>query len=511
MKSNKYAEISTIIQVIGCIYDNPKILDKNDKYKFNKEDFYDDFHKMIFGSMYNLWQLGAKEFTLPAIEDYLSQRPKLLALYKTNKGSEFLLKAAEVANINTFDYYYNRMKKMSLFRAYESMGMNLDWLYDPTEILNVKKRQLQEDWIDNSSLEDIYLKINEKIDDIKMQYVEEVTDQGCQIGTGVDDFLESLKHTPALGYPLYGKYVNTVTRGARLGKFYLRSAATGIGKSRSMIADCCYIGCDLIYDVYSQKWESTGEAQPCLYIATEQDLQECQSMCIAFLSGVDEEHILKGQYCAGEWERVAKAAEILKNSKIYFECLPDFTLTTIEAIIKKYVREYQVQYVFMDYIHSSASILMEVGGGKGIKNLREDNVLFLLSSKLKDIAVQYGVFVLSSTQLNSDYKDSTTPDQNLLRGAKSIADRIDFGAIMLEATQEDLEKITPFCNKNGLPIPNIKMSIYKNRQSRWKGIYLWIAADRSICRFDPVFCSDWNYNFIEMENLKIKVKESSAF
>ena len=29
---------------------------------------------------------------------------------------------------------------------------------------------------------------------------------------------------------------------------------------------------------------------------------------------------------------------------------------------------------------------------------------------------------MSATQLNSSYQDSETPDQNLLRGAKSIAD-----------------------------------------------------------------------------------------
>jgi hypothetical protein len=40
----------------------------------------------------------------------------------------------------------------------------------------------------------------------------------------------------------------------------------------------------------------------------------------------------------------------------------------------------------------------------------------MLSTKLKDICNQYGVFILSATQLNSGYVDSETPDQNLLRG-----------------------------------------------------------------------------------------------
>lgn len=40
----------------------------------------------------------------------------------------------------------------------------------------------------------------------------------------------------------------------------------------------------------------------------------------------------------------------------------------------------------------------------------------MLSIRLKDICNQYGVFIMSSTQLNGDYVESETPDQNLLRG-----------------------------------------------------------------------------------------------
>lgn len=512
MKSSKYIDIASINQVIGSIYKNPKILMQDDKYTFSEHDFPSNFHKITFSAIYNLFQLGSNNINFEVLQDYFSQRPKAKAEFEVNKGYEYLLKVGEVASFDTFNYYYNRLKKMSLLRAYEDMGMNLDWIYNPDLALtDSKKLQEQEDYIDNATLEDISNKINDKIDDIKIRFVQSVESCGCQIGDGVVEFLESLKETPALGYPLYGDYINTVCRGARLGKFFLRSAPTGVGKTRSMIADVCYIGCDQMYDVLQNKWIGIGSQQNCLFIATEQDLQECQSMCIAFISGVEEEHILKGEYYVGEWERVLKASQILKNSKIYFECMPDFTMKSIEANIKKHIREHEVQYIFMDYIHSSASILMEVGGNKGVKGLREDNVLFLMSSKLKDIAVQYNVFVMSSTQLNAAYTDSDTPDQNLLRGSKAIADRIDLGGILLDATKEDTEKISLFCKKNNLEVPNVKLSVYKNRQGKYKGIYLWIVADKGTCRFNVIFATDWAYNIIDMPNLKIKIAESSAF
>ena len=508
--NSKYIDISSIVQLIGNIYNNPCLLEKDDKYHFTEKDFVNEFHQIVFASLYNLYQLGAKTLSIQAVESYLSTRPKAEAIYKANKGAEYILKCSEIADINQFDYYYNKLKKMSLLRAYNDLGLNLDWLYDP-DSLDTKELQQQSDKLDNMSLEEISDLINNKIDAIKMEYVQNVSDGGSQIGDGIDELLEELKSTPAVGYPLYGKFMNTITRGARLGKFYLRSAATGVGKTRTMIADACYIGCGQMYDLNTNKWISIGAPQNTLFIATEQDLSECQTMCIAFLAGVDEEHILKAEYYTGEWERVQKASMLLKQSKIYFECLPDFTLTMIENVIKKHIRENQVQYVFFDYIHSSASILMEVGGAHGIKNLREDNVLFLLSSQLKDIAVQYGVFMMSSTQLNGDFKTSDTPDQSLFRGSKAIADRVDAGMIMLDVTSDDIEKIKPFCDKNNVPIPNVKMSVYKVRQGRWKSVYLWMNAQKEYCRYNPVFVTDWRYGYIEMEDLKIKVQEASSF
>lgn len=510
MKS-KYIEISNIIQVIGNVYKDPNLFDSDNKYKFLEQDFCDDFHQMIFGCIWNLWELGAKEITLHAIEDYLAQRPKAQALYQINKGAEFLLRAAEVANPKTFDYYYNRMKKMSLFRAYEAMGLDLSWLYDPDEILNVKKKQEQENWLDNATLEEIYNVINNKIDDIKLQYIDSTLDCGTSIADGIDELIDSFAETPAVGYPLYDPYTTTVTNGARLGKFFLRSAATNVGKTRGMIGDCCYIGCSQMYDVDNQKWVTTGASQSCLFFATEQDLPEIQVSAVAFISGVEEDHINQHSFFDGEWERVAKAKLLLKQSKIQFICKPDFSMEDVENIIKKNIREHQVQYVFFDYIHSSAKILVEIGGRSGVKALREDNILFLFASKLKEIAVQYGVFIFSSTQLNADYQDSDTPDQNLLRGSKAIADRIDWGGIMLETTSSDREKLEAFCKKNNIPMPNVKLSVYKNRANRWKGIYLWMVTKTGICSYKTYFVTDWAYNIIDLPLLKITVKEESIF
>jgi hypothetical protein len=138
----------------------------------------------------------------------------------------------------------------------------------------------------------------------------------------------------------------------------------------------------------------------------------------------------------------------------------------------------------------------------------------MLSVKLKDICSQYGVFIMSATQLNGDYREAEVYDQNLLRGAKAIADKIDYGAMMLEVTEKDKEALQEICKRGNFEMPEIKMSVYKNRAGRWKGIIVWCKANRGICRIDPLFVTKYDYALVEMEDFKINVKRSvdlSAF
>ena len=237
-------------------------------------------------------------------------------------------------------------------------------------------------------------------------------------------------------------------------------------------------------------------------------------MLLAFLSGVNEEHILNGYYEGDEFSRVSKAAKIIKESPLYIEVIPDFSLKDIENTIKRNIKEHGIQYVFYDYIHSSMKILEEISSRSGGVRLREDNILFMLAIRLKDICNQYGIFLESATQLNGNYVDSDTYDQNLLRGAKSIADKIDAGSIMLPVTNADRDGLVAIINRNGFDQPTIKISVYKNRRGKYKSIFLWCKADLGICRVEPMFATDYNYNLIQLNDTKIILDnkdENSAF
>ena len=406
------------------------------------------------------------------------------------------------------------MKKMTLLREYQKIGMDCSWLYDINNIFDVKKKQTQEDWLDSTPLAEIADIIDKRIMDIRLKHVDDADEGAQQAGEGGLELLNRLRQIPELGYPMFGPLVNAVHRGARLKKFYLRSAATGVGKTRAMIADACSIACDEIYSLEEKRWISNGTKEPTIFISTEQEIDEIQTMMYAFLSGVDEEHIITGEYLVGEWERVVYAAKLLKKCPIYIKKLPDFSIKDIENTIKYGIHEWNVKYVCFDYLHTSMKILSEVTSKTGIKGLREDNVLFMISIKLKDICNEYGVFIMTATQLNADYITAQQYDQNLLRGAKSIADKIDLGMIMLQTSQEDKEALKPILAKKGFPEPVIKMSVYKNRRGQFKDILLWCKANRATCRIEPMFATNYQYEWVHIPEFKININPklmASAF
>ena len=69
-------------------------------------------------------------------------------------------------------------------------------------------------------------------------------------------------------------------------------------------------------------------------------------MMLAFLACVNEEHILNGRYEGDEEDRVITAAQILKESPLYVETLPDFSIQDIENTIKRNIRDHNIFDVF---------------------------------------------------------------------------------------------------------------------------------------------------------------------
>jgi replicative DNA helicase len=90
-----YTDSAAITQVIGCVFNDASILD-DERYIIREDDFVDEFHKIVFGSMYRIHENNSK-VNLDAIVDYLANRPKYNAVFQTRKGIDYLIEAAKIA------------------------------------------------------------------------------------------------------------------------------------------------------------------------------------------------------------------------------------------------------------------------------------------------------------------------------------------------------------------------------------------------------------------------------
>ena len=85
---------------------------------------------------------------------------------------------------------------------------------------------------------------------------------------------------------------------------------------------------------------------------------------------------------------------------------------------------------------------------------------------------------------------------------------------ILPITPKDYESLETILSANTFDKPNAKISVYKNRRGRYKDILLWCKANRGTCKIEPMFATNYLYELIPMEDLKINIKpsmSSSAF
>ena len=509
MESKQYIDKYSNMKVLGHLLKNPSLLEESDKYKINLKDFVDKTHEICFTSINNLYANGAVTISDIDIFNYIENSlPQYQEIF-FKEGEGFLKKVRVLTEKDdNFDYYYNRMKKFSLLRTYVKYGVDITDFYDPNT-LDFEKKNKQNRWLDNSTIADIIDLVDRKIEKIKDAYKFEGATESESLGNDIFEFLNRVEEEPSIGLPLpFGLY-NTATAGARLKKLYITSAKSGLGKSRSMIANACYLSCGSYYSEDKKEWIKLSWAEPTLFVSTELEKEEIQSACLAFLSGVNEAKILgRDVMTFEERERVQQAAKVLSESKLYFEMIPDFCIEDIERIIKVNIEKNDVKYCFFDYIHTSIKLLAEIAQATRGMKLREDNILFMFSVKLKDLANKYGVFVQTGTQVNRSGNNTDEEfSSNMLRGSSAIADKADYCEIFSTPTEKDKEAYNRIRNSLGnfTLEPNFIRNIYKNRGNKYSNCRIWCHADLGTCRIYPLFCTNYSYEVIEMPILNVEV------
>lgn len=190
----------------------------------------------------------------------------------------------------------------------------------------------------NLTCKDIIESLKGDIAVLENEYAVDTTVEEMSAYQGIRELIEKLKKKPETGAPMQGEYFNTVSRGARLGKLYLRSAASGVGKTRTMVGDSCKMAYPIRYDRKQGKWVSTGSCEKVLYIATEQDTAEIQTMILAYLTDINEEAFLYGKFDLVDIQLITKAVDIMEKyeDNLWLARISDPSAGVVKNVIRKY-------------------------------------------------------------------------------------------------------------------------------------------------------------------------------
>ena len=479
-------------QIIGCLMKNPLLfLEYTD---INPVDFDIKVARVCFIVIKNLYEQGATTLTPLEVDQEMEKHGASYLIYNQDNGIEFLKSSYEYAELSNFDMYYQRLKKYSLLRRLQKEKYDISSFYlDDKDIIDpLQAIQIQEHF-DESNIEEILNEVEGKYNIIRNEYLNGGRTKGDP-SEGIFTLIDTLQKTPNIGPNLEGKIFSSVCRGAREGCFYLKSASTAAGKSRTAIFDACKI-------TYPKRWSydlnsfieevdkdgALVEPRKTLFIVTEMDKEELQTIMLAYLSGVNEEHIITGQYELGELNRVKYAGQIIKEYSGYFfiEEISEPNLTNIEATIKKYATIEGIKYCWFDYLHTTASMVSQFSKN----SLGEHTILMMMSNQLKQLAKDYNIFIFSATQVNVNAMndDGDFKNETCIRGSKAVSDKCDVGFVMTRVTDKQWNAFLPTlkqaAREGKIDISKINtrpthvLDIYKMRRGRYKNVRIWIELN----------------------------------
>lgn len=509
-KLNSYVNKQAIREIIGSLLQEPSLIRE---YKIVQNDFPETFHKLIFASINNLYKNGAEVIDAVAIDEYLSHYETQYQIFTKNEGISFLEKVQEMALQSNFKYYYDQLKKFSLLRSYIENGIDVSEFFDPDEIDPVTI-EAQRKLLDEYTLQDIINHYKKKQSKIIAPFLNSEGRDSKKAGVGGHEQKEKWKQDTAWGIGYSSSYLTTALHGVRRRRFNVKSAGTGVGKTRSSIADIGYACSPYYYDKSLEKWceNPNGKDNGALYIGTEMELlEEIDPILWAYIADVPQDHIEFNLYEEGEEERVDKAIDILEHeANIWFEYVPEYDANTLEEIIETHKLEHNIGYVWFDYISATVELNSEYAAESKTKMVvREDQVLANLSKKLKNFTRKFDVSIDSFTQVTGDFKNEANRDQTIVRGAKSIIDKADGAMIAMPPTEKELKKVEPITRELiNKPTPNLIYSLYKNRGGKWNKIKIWLYIDYSTMRVHDLFVTDYEYKLVkDIEKTYININD----
>lgn len=489
--NKELSDTSSALYVLSTLMRRPQMLEED--YTLLPDDFTSPLQRITFTSIYNMEKNGAERLTPQDIDLYIKTQPQVYDYYLQNKGYEWLqttYNLTENGDSNQFKYYYGRLKKFSILRELVRSGIDVKEFYDISK--DLLSRDEEDEKLDQISGDEIINRIRERLVGIEDKNVGKRATSYQTIDEGFDEWWDNRIDASTVGLPMDGEYLNTITKGAPLGKLFLFSAGTGVGKTRQIIDTLCSLSMPYIVN---HKIVSRSGYVKTMYFGQEQTIKELYPLVLAHVTGINAEKFANGgNLSVEELQDVELGKQIIRRygKNLGVEVVPDPTIEATGVVLVRHILRDGIQYIGYDYINSSSGVLSEANKA----GVREDVILRLLATKLKEVCTTYNVFIISATQVNRSASEKTVRDETCIEGSKAVANKVDYGCVItrLLPGSEEMEAISEILAQNVYPkTPNQVIDIYKNRNGSITAVKLFRYFDHGTCRATDLFVTDTNY------------------
>ena len=481
-----------IQQVLGCLIKHPQFLSEVDKYSFVLTDFPSRFEKYIYSAINGLYRNGAGKIQIIDIENFLSTDQVAKTTFEQQNGIEYLQDIIELSEVENFNYYYNKLKKLNLLKDLQAQGFDISDFYEE-DLTNPKYQEINRKF-EQLSLKDITNEIRGKILNLENKYETNEEIETETAAFNIDEFVDDLAEAQEIGLPVQGLIYNQIIDGARPGTLTIRSAASSVGKTRNAVADACFLAYPIRYNSERCEWEQQGSCEKVLFIVTEQQFKEVRKMILAYLTDMNESRFKYGDFSEREHGIITQAISIMKRyeDNLILVKMPNPTIELVKTIVREQCITKDIGYVFYDYIFIGPALLNEFKGF----NLRNDEVLLMFATALKDLAVELDVAMFTSTQLNAKGDDNKDiRNEGSLAGGRSTINKADNGAIMARPTKEEIEVLEPLFDDRGMP--NLVTDIFKVRSGEWTQVRIWSKMNLGTLKKEDLFITNSRLEPIE--------------
>ena len=251
--------------LLGCLMLQPNLLFQP-SFPLSKKDFSPEpFHQILFICIAKVAQSGAEEITEVEIENYAKNFPAQLETLVDNNYFEFISTVKELCVTSNYEMYYTAVRKFGLLRELKEQGFDIKDYFDELQDEDGQMAKLNE-WSIQEILGDIELKSIKLRGKYDVKYVRDEMDAG----EDTPELLEHFEEKPAFGALLQSPYLSTLYQGWCRGHLLLRSAPSGVGKSRLAVADLMTVGAKQMWDEDAQDFIDNPNYQgPTFFIHSE--------------------------------------------------------------------------------------------------------------------------------------------------------------------------------------------------------------------------------------------------